>query len=172
MVSLRLTRHFRQRAAGRSQGGRHPRSDCHYTRASRVRRDCVQVLWLILLVPSWLYTTAKVAPAESADAATARTGLASWYGEEHRGKRMANGQPFDPDRLTAACWQYPLGTTVRVSVAGAAGRQPSVVVVVTDRGPAPYLARNGRVIDLSQAAFRQLAPLSDGLVTVSLQREP
>src|SRR6516162_1226131 len=44
------------------------------------------------------------------------TGLASWYGEEHRGKLMANGKRFDPDKLTAASWFYPLGTKVRVTL--------------------------------------------------------
>src|SRR6185436_14813375 len=41
-------------------------------------------------------------------------GKASWYGEAHRGRLMANGQRFDPDKLTAASWFYPLGTKVRV----------------------------------------------------------
>ncbi len=37
------------------------------------------------------------------------TGLASWYGEAHRGKLMANGKRFNPDRLTAASWFYRSG---------------------------------------------------------------
>ena len=44
------------------------------------------------------------------------TGWASWYGEDHRGKLMANGKRFDPDKPTAASWFYPLGTRVRVTV--------------------------------------------------------
>ena len=51
-----------------------------------------------------------------AQSATIReTGLASWYGEAHRGRLMANGRKFDPDKLTAASWFYPLGTRVRVT---------------------------------------------------------
>ena len=37
---------------------------------------------------------------------------ASWYGEEHRGLPMANGQRFNPDRFTAASWSFELGTKV------------------------------------------------------------
>jgi len=29
---------------------------------------------------------------------------ASWYGETHRGLPMANGQRFNPDKLTAVSW--------------------------------------------------------------------
>ena len=47
--------------------------------------------------------------------ANAQKGLASWYGEELRGKLMANGKRFDPDKLTAASWFYPLGTRVPLS---------------------------------------------------------
>lgn len=89
------------------------------------------------------------------------SGIASWYGEEHWGKIMANGQRFDPDALTCACWNYPLGTKLVVT----RGRQ-SVVVTVTDRGPAKHL---GRAIDLSAAAFRRLADPRVGLIVVRIQ---
>jgi rare lipoprotein A (peptidoglycan hydrolase) len=42
------------------------------------------------------------------------TGTASWYGREAHGKRMANGELFDPAKYTCACWGYPLGTTLQV----------------------------------------------------------
>lgn len=93
--------------------------------------------------------------------------VASWYGEAHRGKRMANGRKFNPDHLTAASWFYSLGTKVRVTSAD--GRRRTVVVTITDRGPARELVRDGRAIDLSHAAFRQLASPADGLVAVRLE---
>jgi rare lipoprotein A len=80
---------------------------------------------------------------------------------------MANGKKFNPDRLTAASWYYSLGTQVRVSSSGQSKR--SVVVTITDRGPAWDLVHDGRAIDLSQAAFRQLAAPIQGLVAVKLQ---
>lgn len=92
--------------------------------------------------------------------------IASWYGEEHRGKLMANRKPFDPDKLTAASWFYDLGTKVRVT-----HRNKSVVVTIEDRGPAKRLVRRGRKIDLSQAAFAKLADTRLGLIRVTIRKE-
>ena len=100
--------------------------------------------------------------------------MASWYGEDHRGRLMANGQPFDPDRLTAASWFYPLGTKVRVTLkspTSISSVPPSVLVTITDRGPARRLVRQGRKIDLAEAAFKQLGHPGLGLVEVSIARE-
>lgn len=97
-------------------------------------------------------------PAPAAD-----RGVASWYGEEHRGRITASGEPFNPDHLTAASWFYPLGTRLRIHHGAR-----SVVVRVNDRGPARRLVRQGRVIDLSSAAFRRLAQPNLGLVRVRI----
>jgi rare lipoprotein A len=78
---------------------------------------------------------------------------------------MANGQPFDPNRLTCASWFYDFGTRLHIRHEGR-----YVVVVVTDRGPAKNLVRQGRIIDLSRAAFARLAPLGQGLIRVKLTR--
>src|SRR6266436_942258 len=101
------------------------------------------------------------------------TGHASWYGESHRGKLMANGRKFDPDKLTAASWFYPLGTRVRVTLTTTSGDAPpyqphSVVVTITDRGPARRLVHEGRIIDLSEAAFAKLAPTRRGLIPIQI----
>ena len=104
-----------------------------------------------------------------------RPTVASWYGEDHRGKLMANGQPFDPDKFTAASWFYPLGTKVRVTlkVPPSINSVPrSVLVTITDRGPARRLVRQGRKIDLAEAAFKQLGHPDLGLVEVTIAREP
>src|SRR6267154_2095513 len=88
---------------------------------------------------------------------------ASWYGEQHRGLLMANGQCFDPDKFTAASWFYDLGTKVVVT-----HDNRSVIVEITDRGPAKRLARAGRKIDLSRTAFERLADPEVGLIDVTL----
>jgi rare lipoprotein A len=90
---------------------------------------------------------------------------ASWYGEDHRGLPMANGKPFNPDKLTAASWFYALGTRVVVTHAGR-----SVVVEITDRGPAHRLVNEGRKIDLSHAAFARLANPVCGLIAVTVKK--
>ncbi len=89
-------------------------------------------------------------------------GTASWYGAQHQGRKMANGQRFDRHKLTAASWYFPLGTTIRV-VNVKNGQ--SVVVTVTDRGPN---LRLHRILDLSQAAAEQLDYVGDGLTPVFL----
>jgi rare lipoprotein A len=96
-------------------------------------------------------------------------GVASWYGEEHRGKLMANGKRFNPDKFTAASWFYPLGTKVRVTLESPVAPQRSVLVTITDRGPAKEYVREGRIIDLSHAPFKTLAPPYLGLVVVAVQ---
>jgi rare lipoprotein A len=83
---------------------------------------------------------------------------------------MANGQPFDPERLTAASWFYPLGTKVRVTACSPGQPKREVLVTITDRGPARKLVRDGRIIDLARAAFTKLASTDAGLIQVSVQR--
>lgn len=97
--------------------------------------------------------------------AVPETGIASWYGEDHRGKLMANGKTFDPAALTCASWHYPFGTRLRV---WSGARQ--VEVTVTDRGPNRRFKT--RIIDLSEAAFARLAPLDKGLTRVRVERLP
>jgi rare lipoprotein A len=82
---------------------------------------------------------------------------------------MANGQKFDPDKLTAASWFYPLGTRVRVTVRAPHFEPRSVLVTITDRGPAKRLVERGRVIDLGSAAFKKLAHPDLGLVEVMVE---
>lgn len=88
----------------------------------------------------------------------------SWYGDECAGKPMANGKPFDPAAMTCASWDYPLGTKLRVT-----HNDKSIIVTVTDRGPAKRLYAKGRKLDLSREAFRRLAPLRLGLIEVSVE---
>ena len=82
---------------------------------------------------------------------------------------MANGEKFNPDRPTAAFWFYPLGTKVRVTVNSANQQRRSVLVTITDRGPTKGLVRDGRIIDLTHAAFKQIALPHRGLVAVTVQ---
>ena len=101
-----------------------------------------------------------------ATAGTPTAGVASWYGESHRAKLMSNGQRFDPSKMTAASWYYALGARVRVTL-----KEPArqVTVTITDRGPARWLVRQGRTIDLAQAAFEKLANPKVGLIVVMVE---
>jgi len=82
---------------------------------------------------------------------------------------MANGKKFNPDKLTAASWFYPLGTKVKVTLKAPSKRPRTVLVTITDRGPAHYLVEDGRIIDLSHAAFKRVALPDIGLIPVSVQ---
>lgn len=97
---------------------------------------------------------------------SALIGIASWYGTELEGNFTASGERFDPAALTAACWHYPLGTVLEVTNS-ATGQ--TVLVRVNDRGPAHRL---GRLIDLSEASFAEIADLDQGLVQVEVKELP
>jgi peptidoglycan hydrolase CwlO-like protein len=60
------------------------------------------------------------------------TGEASWYGPGFAGHRTADGEIFDPSKLTAASPWLPFNTMLRVTDLET-GR--SVVVRINDRGP-------------------------------------
>ncbi|ATU73914.1 septal ring lytic transglycosylase RlpA family lipoprotein [Komagataeibacter xylinus] len=90
-------------------------------------------------------------------------GLASWYGTGRQlGHATASGETFDPDALTAAHTQLPLGTRLLVH-SRRTGR--SVVVRVNDRGP----FRGHRILDLSPEAARQLGILGTGTAPVDIE---
>jgi len=101
-----------------------------------VRHEFARFIWIFLLV-------AVASLVFSAGRAEARTGLASWYGQELAGSPTASGEPFDPYGYTAAHKSLPLGTELAVRYGGR-----SVTVTVNDRGP----YGGGRDLDLSQGA--------------------
>ena len=94
-------------------------------------------------------------------------GLASWYSESDPGilKNTANMEIFDDQQLTCAMWDIPFNTLIRVTNLS---NGKSVVVRVNDRGPARRLVSQGRIIDLSKAAFAEIADLDKGLIEIEL----
>ncbi|WEK47366.1 MAG: septal ring lytic transglycosylase RlpA family protein [Candidatus Andeanibacterium colombiense] len=103
-----------------------------------------------------------VDPAAIADTGRAIDGgKASYYGREFAGHRTASGARFDPAGFTAAHRSLPFGSKVRVTNTRTGA---SVVVTINDRGP---FARD-RVIDVSQAAARELGLIGPGSGKVSL----
>ena len=73
----------------------------------------------------------------------------------------ASGERFDPSGFTAAHRSLPFGSKVRVTNTSTGA---SVVVRINDRGP----FSRGRLIDVSQAAARQLGLIGPGSGRVSL----
>lgn len=87
--------------------------------------------------------------------------VASWQRFSDTGKLAANGHPFCPMAMSAASWDFPLGSIVRVEEVN---NHSVVVVKITDR-PARRFA--GKRIDLSPRAFAELDGLALGICPVS-----
>jgi len=86
----------------------------------------------------------------------ARVVKASWYGPGLSGHVTATGERFNPNSLTAASTNLPLGSVVRVTNPEN-GR--SVKVRINDCGP--YV--HGRSMDLSKRAAEKLGITHDGV---------
>lgn len=91
-----------------------------------------------------------------------KTGMASYYGARHHGKRTASGEPFNQHGLTAAHPSLQFGSRVLVTNLS---NDKSVVVRINDRGP----HTRGRIIDLSRQAAQQLDMLRSGTAKVRVQ---
>ncbi len=86
-------------------------------------------------------------------------GRASYYANRFHGRKTASGEDFDRTDYTAAHRSLPFGTKVRVTNL-ANGRH--VVVKINDRGP----HTKGRIIDISQAAAREIGMTGVGNVRI------
>lgn len=89
-------------------------------------------------------------------------GKASFYGKALQGNYTASGEIFDYHQLTAAHKTLPFGTVVEVRNLA---NNKSVEVRITDRGPYTH----GRVIDLSEGAFEEIAWLGTGIIHVEMK---
>jgi len=87
-------------------------------------------------------------------------GLASWYGYES-GPRTANGDKFDPRKMTAAHRTLPFGTNIKVTNLR---NHKSVIVIINDRGP----MIKSRLIDLSARAAKSIGITGVGLVSITI----
>jgi len=92
----------------------------------------------------------------------AQTGLASWYGHPYHGRPAADGEIYDMEALVAAHRTLPFNTWVRVTNTL---NQKFVDVRIIDRGPFV----DGRIIDLSHAAARQIDLIGPGVAPVRVE---
>ena len=91
-----------------------------------------------------------------------RVGTASWYGELFHGRRTANGEIYDMDRLSAASPTLPMPVYARVTNLQ---NHRSIVVRVNDRGP----YRSDRIMDLSRRSAELLGFRDKGTAPVRVQ---
>jgi rare lipoprotein A len=88
-------------------------------------------------------------------------GNASSYGQDFHGRKTSNGEQFDMYAMTAAHKTLPMGVFVKVRHKRSGNE---VVVRINDRGP---FVRD-RIIDLSEAAAKQLGMLQEGIAPVKV----
>ena len=91
-------------------------------------------------------------------------GLASYYNVASSSALTASGEPMVDEAFTCAMPDGEFGAYYRVSAEN--GR--TVVCRLNDRGP--YV--EGRVIDLSEAAMRELGGIDSGLLRVRVELLP
>jgi peptidoglycan lytic transglycosylase len=96
------------------------------------------------------------------DQAYDRVGTASWYGELFHGRRTANGEIYDMDRLSAASPTLPLPVYARVTNLE---NRRSIIVRVNDRGP----YASNRIMDLSRRSAEALGFRARGTARVRVQ---
>lgn len=99
---------------------------------------------------------------KAADYQFTQTGMASWYGKAHHGKKMANGKPFNMYANLCAHRRIPLGTLIMVTntVTGV-----SVQCSVQDRGP----YHGNRVLDVSYGVAKKLGMVKSGTAKVKIE---
>lgn len=107
-----------------------------------------KLIFLLLFSPTILFAQQKTA---------------SWYGDNHHGKKMANGKIYNMYNLTcAAPPKYKFGTKIKVTNID---NNKYVIVTVTDRGG--FYKRHE--FDLSKEAFKTIAPLKQGIVRIKYE---
>ena len=125
------------------------------------RRGAVAALMIVAIVGACHHPAPPPTTTTATHGATTH-GMASWYGEP---QMTASGERFDKHAMTAAHRSLPFNTRVRVTNTKN-GR--SVVVRINDRGPHSA----GRIIDLSEAAAKQLDMIDAGVAPVTLEVVP
>ena len=123
-----------------------------------MKRAIIFAISLLLLVPLFA-EEAKVAKTEPGT--IIETGIASWYTSDKSESLTANGDIFNSDSLSAAHKNLKFGTVVRVTNLE---NGKSVDVRINDRGPFV----DGRIIDLTPEAAKQIDMVKSGIAKVSL----
>ena len=115
-----------------------------------------------LFVWRWTLVVLLLLPSVTLRAdAPGQRGVATWH-DPQGDLRTASKRPWASGELIAAHRTLPLGSKIRVVNLA---NERSVVVEIRDRGP--YL--QGRIIDVSRAAAKELGLLETGIAKVRLE---
>ena len=110
-------------------------------------------------------TKVKLPPPINPKIGWTQVGIASWYGPPYHGRRAANGEIYDMNKLTAAHKRLPFDSWLRVRNLS---NGKTTQVRITDRGP--FVGK--RIIDLSKAAAEEIDMVASGIVRVRLTLIP
>lgn len=91
-----------------------------------------------------------------------KTSKASYYHDKFNGRRTASGEIFQNTKFTAAHRTLPFGTKVLVKNIK---NGKEVIVEINDRGP----FHKSRALDLSKAAFTEIADIRSGVVSIEYE---
>lgn len=118
-------------------------------------------LLMFVLVPVFAFSQ------ENANQSTGKkiNGIATYYAKRFEGLRTATGEVFKHSNLTAASNNFKLNSWVKVTNLL---NNKSVIVRINDRMH-PRMARLGRVVDLTNAAVRQIGGF-DGMTKVRVEQ--
>ncbi len=89
-------------------------------------------------------------------------GYASYYSDYYEGRKTANGEIFQHNKITAAHKTLPFGTKVLVTNLS---NNKTVLVRINDRGP--YIRK--RIIDLTKTAAREIDLIGPGITKVKIR---
>jgi rare lipoprotein A len=101
------------------------------------------------------------APSIPVPVGTMERGIASWYGVPYHGRQAADGEIYDMETMVAAHKTLSFQTWVRVRNLS---NSKSVDVRIIDRGP--FI--DGRIIDLSHAAAKEIELIGPGIAEVEV----
>ena len=124
----------------------------------------IPVLYCLILINllSFLYGEDKVSVTLNKEEEQPETGIASWYGNKFHGRTTANGETYNMYEYTAAHKTLPFNSIIKV-ISLKTGL--STLVRINDRGP--FI--DGRIIDLSLSAAKDLNLVKEGIAEVSLE---
>lgn len=89
-------------------------------------------------------------------------GIASWYGPNFHNKKTSNGETYNMNLHTAAHKTLPMNTILKVY---SLDSKKSTIVRINDRGPFV----EGRIIDLSAAAAKDIDMIEKGTARVNIE---
>lgn len=97
----------------------------------------------------------------SGEVKDSQEGIATYYAAKFIGRRTSSGEPYHPDRMTAAHADLPLKTVVQV-INRSTGKE--VQVTINDR----CRKRSFQLIDLSRAAAKKIGLWGKGTAKVRI----